>query len=144
MNGVPRPDVPAPRLPRLLVVALVVVLAEAAALTAAGIAFALDVVLGRAEYVASTLGIGVFAWGFAALLAGAARGLSRGRRWGRAPIATWQILQGAVGFLQLPGMPWFGALLIVSGLVVLVGLFAPASIAATAGVGGDPEADVPA
>lgn len=145
MNAVPDADVPdagpaaSPR-PRLLALAVAVVFAEAAALAVGGGVLVLDVLRGRAEYVGSTLGIALFAWALAALLAGAARALARGRRWGRGPVMTWQVLQGAVGFLQLPGMPWFAAALIGSALLVLVGLLAPASIAATARVG-NPAAD---
>lgn len=140
MNAVPDADVPdagptaSPR-PRLLALAVAVVFAEAAALAVGGGVLVLEVLRGRAEYVGSTLGIALFAWALAALLAGAARALARGRRWGRGPVLTWQVLQGAVGFLQLPGMPWFAGALVGSALVVVVGLLAPASIAATARVG---------
>ena len=140
MNAVPDADVPdagptaSPR-PRLLSLAVAVVFAEAAALAVGGGVLVLEVLRGRAEYVGSTLGIALFAWALAALLAGAARALARGRRWGRGPVLTWQVLQGAVGFLQLPGMPWFAGALVGSALVVVVGLLAPASIAATARVG---------
>lgn len=140
MNAVPDADVPdagpaaSPR-PRLLALAVAVVFAEAAALAVGGGVLVLDVVRGRAEYLGSTLGIAVFAWVLAALLAGAARALARGRRWGRGPVLTWQVLQGAVGFLQLPGLPWFACALVASALLVVVGLLAPASIAATAGAG---------
>lgn len=140
MNAVPDADVPdagpaaSPR-PRLLALAVVVVFLEAAALAVGGGVLVLDVARGRVEYVGSTLGIALFAWVLAALLAGAARALARGRRWARGPVLTWQVLQGAVGFLQLPGMPWFAGALIGSALMVVVSLLAPASIEATARVG---------
>jgi hypothetical protein len=140
VNAVPDADVPdagpaaSPR-PRLLTVAVAVVFAEAAALAVGGGVLVLDVLRGRAEYLGSTLGIALFAWVLAALLGGAARALARGRRWGRGPVLTWQVLQGAVGFLQLPGLPWFAGALVASALLVVVGLLAPASIAATAGAG---------
>lgn len=140
MNAVPDADVPdagpaaSPR-PRLLALAVAVVVLEVAALAVGGGVLVLDVVRGRVEYVGSTLGIALFAWVLAALLAGAARALARGRRWARGPVLTWQVLQGAVGFLQLPGMPWFAGALIGSALMVVVSLLAPASIEATARVG---------
>lgn len=71
--------------------------------------------------VATTL----FALAFAALLAGAARGLLRGRRWARGPVLTVELLALlAVAAPMLVGGPrWLGAVIAALALTVLVGLF---------------------
>lgn len=138
VNGVPTVGVPDRRRPRLLTGALVVVLGEALALLAAGVAFVAGVAVGRAQFAGQTLATAVFAVGLAALLVAAARGLARGRRWARAPVLTWQLLQGAVGATQFGAAPAIGALLVAAALAVIVGLLAPASVAATTAGGGGP------
>lgn len=119
--------------------ALLGVLAEAAAVVAAAGLLVTDVVTGQAHQVGSTLAIAVFLVGIAALLVGSARALAHGRRWARGPVLTWQLIQAASGATQLSTSPVVGALLLGVALVVVVGLLAPASIAATARTSADAE-----
>lgn len=121
----------------MLLVALVVALVEVVALAAAAGALVVDVVAGNASEVAGTLGIAVFLLGLAALLGGATRALAHGRRWGRGPVVTWQLLQGAIGATQLAGAPLVGGALLGLAVVALLGLLAPASVAATSATAGD-------
>lgn len=126
-------DVPSRLRPRLLVVALLVVHLEVLALVAAGGFLGAEVVLGRAESAGPTLATAAFAWVLALLLGLSSRALWRFKRWGRGPVVTWQLLQGAVGVAQFAAAPVLGVVFVVSALVALVGLLAPASIQATAG-----------
>ncbi|SDQ08633.1 hypothetical protein [Quadrisphaera sp. DSM 44207] len=65
-------------------------------------------------------------------LGACARGLLAGRRWARAPVLTWQLLQAAVAVPLLAGPWWWaGAGLLVLAVVAGVGLFAPSVVAAT-------------
>ena len=68
----------------------------------------------------------------------AARALADGRRWGRAPVITWQLLQLAVA---VPGLrsdsPLVSAALLLASVVVLVGIFLPAVVRHTS-TGGQP------
>lgn len=74
---------------------------------------------------------------FAALLYFGGRALWRGMRWGRGPVVAWQLLQffTAVTMSDVIGRPaaWTVGLL---SLAVVVGLLAPASLAATANTTG--------
>ncbi len=108
---------------------------EVLALVAGGGFLAAQVVLGRAEYTGQTLATALFAWLLALLLGLSGRALWRFRRWGRGPVVTWQLLQGVVGVAQLDVAPVLGGLVVALALVALVGLLAPASVAATAGEG---------
>jgi hypothetical protein len=131
VNAVSTSLVPESPHPRPLMVALVGVLVEAAALVAGGIAVALDVLAGRARPVGPALATTVFACALAGVLVLAGRALWRGRRWGRGPVITWQVLQAAVGLTQLGASPWLGGTLVALALVVIVGLLVPVSIEAT-------------
>ncbi len=129
------PDVPDRNPPWPLVAALVGVLVEAIALAVAAVVLVAEVALGRAEAIASTVATGVFAAVLAVVLAAGARALWRGRRWGRGPLVTWQVLQGAVALSQV-GSPWLVALLVGLAAGITVGLLGPGSIAATSVRGG--------
>lgn len=61
----------------------------------------------------------------AAVLALAAAGVHRGRRWGRGPIVTWQLLLAAAAVGVLP--PGVAAGLIALGVAVIAMLLAPAT-----------------
>lgn len=64
--------------------------------------------------------VGVFALGAAAVLVLAGRACARGRRGGRAPVITWQLLQVAVALtLVQAGSPW-GWFLLAPAVVVTV------------------------
>lgn len=69
----------------------------------------------------------LFGLAVAAALVASARALWEGRRTGRAPVATWQLLQGAtaLAFLEATGSPLAWALLGFSVLVFLLLLTRP-------------------
>ncbi|WP_148061552.1 hypothetical protein [Cellulomonas sp. PhB143] len=107
---------------------------EVAALVAAA-GYALWRVVGGDDVsVGLALGLCVFALGFAAILAGCTRALLRGRRAGRAPVATWQLLQGIVGVTAVQGgAPAWGVPAVVVAAVVLVALMLRPVVQVTAG-----------
>lgn len=84
------------------------------------------------------LGVGLFMVVFALALAGvlvvSARALLAGRRSGRSPIATWQLLQGATGF-AVGSATGVGAAWVVVAVsaVVFVLLMTPAAVAHVVG-----------
>ncbi len=109
-------------------VACLVVLLEAAALLGMAVAFGVDVVRGRAIDVGSTVAMAVFFAGVALLLGGAARALWRGRRWGRGPVLTWQLLQALSALALAPATP--AALvvaMVAAAAVVIAGVLWPSS-----------------
>jgi hypothetical protein len=114
----------------------VLVLVEVTALIAGALLLVASVVRGS-DQVGTTLATAVFLAGLAGLLLAAARALARGRRWGRAPVVTWQLLQGAIGLTQAGTAPAVGVALVVAAALVLGGLLAPASVAATSATGAD-------
>jgi len=68
-------------------------------------------------------------------LAVCARGLARHRRWARAPVVTWQLLQSAAVAPALGGPFRPGAIaLLAVAAVVVVALFTPAVVRATSGL----------
>lgn len=120
--------------PPLLTLAWLLVLLEVLALGAA--AGAGVVSLARGAHVAPVLFLVLLALGAATLLAAAARALRDGRRWGRGPVLTAQILTVVVAGT------WWGAgggplalVPIVVALVVAVALLTPAVVAATSATG---------
>lgn len=117
-----RRAVPAP-----LAGACLLVVLEAAALVVAAAVLVIDVVRGPVPSVVATLAMALFFVGFAAMLVGAARALWRGRRWGRGPVVTWQVLQAA-SVLALPGL---GRLLVAvvvgASVAVVLGVLWPTS-----------------
>lgn len=133
------PTTSRPPRPALLVVACAVVLVQVAALVAAVVAGL--VALARGAEAGPALFLVVLALGAAALLAGAVRGLWRGRRWGRGPVLTFQIL------VVVTAATWWGSggglpalVPIVLALVVAVSLLTPRVVAATSGGGRAPGA----
>ena len=118
--------------PPLLVIALIVVALQVAGLAvlAIGSLGGLLVVAGAEQVTIVTLAVVLL--GLAALVGVAGWGLWQGRRWGRGPVVTWQLLLIAVGASGLGGAEWWTTLLpIVISLLVLLGVLAPASRAAT-------------
>lgn len=69
----------------------------------------------------------LFALAVAAALVASARALWEGRRTGRAPVATWQLLQGAtaLAFLQATASPVAWAVLVLSAVVFVLLLTRP-------------------
>lgn len=116
--------------PPLLVVACVLVLAEVLALVVAAVV-GLVALTGGGD-VGPVVALVVLALGAAGLLAGAVRGLWGGRRWGRGPVLTAQII------VVVTAATWWGSgggvlavLPIAVGLVVGVAVLTPRVVAAT-------------
>jgi hypothetical protein len=63
-----------------------------------------------------------------------ARGLWQGRRWARAPVVTWQLLQLTVALPAATGPRWWlGAGLVLLSVVAAGGLFVPSVVRQTTG-----------
>lgn len=125
--------------PLLLRVALGLVLLEAVGLAAFGLWTFVELATAGFADAGMSIGVTVALVGFAALLVAAARALWLGRRWGRGPVVTWQLLQFAVGASAIGANPWWATYVPMAvALVVVAGLLAPASLAATRGVGPGP------
>jgi len=132
--GVSRSDAPAR--PRALLVVVAAVGVEAAAMIGVVVLYLVELVLGRAADARGAVATTVLAVFVGAGLVLAARGLLAGRRWARAPILTWQLVQVLAVALPLLGgggaLPRaVGAALVVLGVVAGGGLFAPSVVAAT-------------
>ncbi|WP_308169164.1 hypothetical protein [Cellulomonas hominis] len=129
---------PAPaRPPAAVRVLSALVLVQAVALL--GVAVALVVGLVRGTSLPGPVAfMAVLALGVAALLAGAARALLGGHRWGRAPVLTVQILLVvlAVGWLGSGVAAWFVVVLVLA-VVTAVLVVVPPVVAWTAGGAGE-------
>ncbi|EYR62668.1 hypothetical protein N866_06310 [Actinotalea ferrariae CF5-4] len=110
----------------MVVVAAAAVL-EAVALVALTGWGVVQLVTGRQNAVGVVLFLVVFGLAVAAVLVGSARALWEGRRTGRAPVATWQLLQGATALavLQATGSPVAWAVLVLSAVVFVLLLTRP-------------------
>lgn len=105
---------------------------EVLALAGAAVLVLIELLSGGSFSVGVSSFLVVFAAGVATVLAASARGLLRGQRWARAPVATWQLLQGVVAFswLQYEVTPG-GIATLVLAAVVLVGLLLKPVVVAT-------------
>ncbi|MBK5249878.1 MAG: hypothetical protein JJE50_10705 [Actinomycetales bacterium] len=122
--------------PLALRVALTVVLLEVGVLVAVGLWSLVQLVDGGFADVGVSVALTVVLFGIAGLVLLGTRALWSGRRWGRGPVVTWQLLQLAVAASALGGAPWWTTYLpMVLAVVVLAGLLLPASVAATSGTG---------
>jgi len=121
----------------LLVVGAVV--AEAVALAIVAILSVRALLTADTASTGLSVGVAVLSLAVAALLVAAGRALLSGRRWGRAPVLTWQLLQLAVAVpavqADLAAVP---VALLTGSLVVVVGLFVPAVVRHTAGAAEPP------
>src|SRR5690625_3769159 len=86
-----------------------------------------EVLGGSAEATAFTSVLALIFIGIVALLFAAVRALFQGRRWGRGPVVTWQLLVFAIGVSQ-GDLTWLVVLLVVLPVAVTVGLLVPASV----------------
>jgi hypothetical protein len=109
---------------RVVVVAAVLEAVALVALSAWGVVQLLSGLQGSPGVVVFLV---VFGLGVAAALVASARALWAGRRTGRAPVATWQLLQGAVALavLQATAAPGAWAVLVLSAVVFLLLLTRP-------------------
>lgn len=108
------------------------VLLEALGLAVGAVVVLVELVRGSSDAVGTSIALVVLALALAALLGAAGRALHGGARWARAPIATWQILQGLVGvtWWQETRSPWAGLLVLLS-VVLFVLLMVPGVVALT-------------
>lgn len=100
---------------------------EAVALAGLSVWGLVQLALGQQGAPSVVLFLVIFGLAVAAALVGSARALWAGRRTGRAPVATWQLLQGAVALavLQATGAPAAWAVLVLSAAVFLLLLTRP-------------------
>lgn len=127
--------------PRSLVAVVVLVLAEAVVTAGLGLWWLFVLIVGDVREVAVALFLVVFALAVAAGLALGGRALLRGRRGARAPVITWQILQGATAVAVLQGTAtspagettlWLARVaIIVSAAIVVLMLSRPVVYATT-------------
>lgn len=112
---------------------------EALALLAVAAATVRAALSGDVTSVGLSAGVSVLAVATAVLLLAAGRALAQGRRWGRAPVLTWQLLQLGVA---VPALQSDRALvplaLLAASVVVAVGLFLPPVVRHTTGPQGPP------
>jgi hypothetical protein len=126
------PSRPARTSPPALWVVIAGIALEALALAGAAVLVLVELLSGGSLSVGVSVFLVVFAAGVAAVLVASARGLLRGQRWARSPVATWQLLQGVVAFswLQYEVTPG-GIGTMVIAAVVLVGLMLRPVVVAT-------------
>ncbi|MFV0251710.1 MAG: hypothetical protein ACK5H2_00035 [Beutenbergiaceae bacterium] len=128
---VPAPmEEPARNVP--LLIALVAAGLEALVLLAAAAWSVVTIASDNVPDVAVAVALTVVLLLFALLLLAGINALWQGRRWGRGPVLTWQLIQAAiaVGAIGMaPGWAVFPAL--IAAVVIAVGLLLPSSVAAT-------------
>jgi hypothetical protein len=131
----PTPD-PAPdgaSRPPALTALLVGIGLEVAVLAVGAVLLLVELVRGGSQSFGVSAFLVVFALGVAAVLAASLRGLLRGQRWARSPVATWQILQGvvAISSLQVGVTPWVVAALVLAVVVLVLLMLRPVVEATT-------------
>jgi len=106
---------------------------EIVALVVGALVILVELVRGGSQSAGVSGFLVVFALGVAAVLAASVRGLLRGQRWARSPVATWQILQGvvAVSSLQVGVTPWVVAALVLALAVLVLLMLRPVVEATT-------------
>jgi uncharacterized membrane protein (DUF2068 family) len=114
-----------------LALAAVLVAVEAAAAMVFGVSAAMSMQPNRLVVGAGTA---VLMVGYGALLASAAWGLWRGRRWSRGPTIATQLIQLPVGWSFVGGQTtWLALLLATMSVLTLICLLMPSSTALFAG-----------
>lgn len=125
-------DKPASRAVPLLV-GLAVVVLEAVVLVVLGIGVVVASVLDRGDMLGTNAGVLVVLVLIGGFLLLAARALWQGKRWGRGPVITWQLLQFFVAVTSWGSLEWWALIpALVLPVVVTVCLLLPASLASTA------------
>ena len=125
-------ETPAPR-PVPLVVGLVLVLLEAIVLVGVGVSVVVASLIDHGDLLVTNAGVLLVLVLIGGFLFLAARALWQGKRWGRGPVITWQLLQLAVAITSWGTLEWWVLLpALVLPVVVSVCLLVPASLAATA------------
>ena len=120
---------PAASLPRTVLAAAVIEMAEAVLVLVAALWAGIATASGHSYQTSSGVAITIIGVGTACLLALVARGLRRARRWSRTPAVLTQVFTGivAVYLLQSGRLEW-GVPAIVLAVAGLAALLAPASI----------------
>jgi uncharacterized membrane protein (DUF2068 family) len=110
-----------------LTLAAVLLALEAVAAIGFGVLAATDIHRNRIVVGAGTA---VFMVGYGVLLAAAARGVWRGRRWSRGPAVATQLIQLPVAWGFVGGQTtWLALLLMAMSLLTLICVFVPSSTA---------------
>lgn len=132
-TGIPgRPSDPAPVRNPALLVALALAGLEALLLLVAAVWSLVSIVTDADPQALVSVALAVVLVLLALLLAVGVRALWHGRRWGRGPVITWQLLQAAITLGMVGLAPsWLVVVLLAACLVIVVGLLLPASVAAT-------------
>ncbi|WP_147918246.1 hypothetical protein [Ruania zhangjianzhongii] len=116
-----------------LLIGLAVVLLEAAVLVVLGIGVVVASLLDHGDMLgtnAGVLAVLILIGGFLLL---AVRAMWQGKRWGRGPVITWQLLQFFVAVTSWGALEWWALVpALVLPVIVVVCLLLPASLAATA------------
>lgn len=129
---------PAARPPLLVAVLAVLALEVGLLLGVAGFSL-VSVVRGVSAEPGMALASGALAALIGGFLGLCGWALWRGRRWARAPVITWQLLQLAVAAPAVTGPAWWAGLaLVAASLLVGGGLLAPAVVRATASTADPP------
>ena len=116
-----------------LLVGLALVLLEAVVLVVLGIAVVVASALDQGDLLGTNAGVLLVLVLIGGFLLLAARGLWQGKRWGRGPVITWQLLQFAVAVTSWGTLEWWTLLpALVVPVIVVVCLLLPVSLAATA------------
>ncbi|HLR28355.1 MAG TPA: hypothetical protein VK086_06650 [Ruania sp.] len=128
-----------PHHPLPLRVGLVVALLEAAGLIVMGIAGVLSSLVDDGAMLGTNAGVLIVFALIGGFLLIMVRELWRGKRRGRGPVITWQILQFAVAASSFGAVAWWLlAVAMLLSVVVTACLLLPASLTAT-GTGGKPD-----
>lgn len=134
----PRPTPPGPSSdggsrPAALTALVAGVGIEIAALAVGAVLILVELLRGGSQSFGVSVFLVVFALGVGAVLAASVRGLLRGQRWARSPVATWQILQGvvAVSSLQVGVTPWVVVALVLAVVVLVLLMLRPVVEATT-------------
>lgn len=115
-----------------LLIALVVAGLEAVVLVVVAVASVVSMVQDELDGAVVVIALAVVLLLFLALLLVGINALWHGRRWGRGPVLTWQLIQAAIAVGAVgEGPPWAVYPALAASLVVAVGLLLPASVAAT-------------
>ena len=115
-----------------LLIALVVAGLEGLVLVAAAVWSIASTASAGFENAAVSIALAVFMLLFVGLLVLGIHALWLGRRWGRGPVLTWQLIQAAIALSVVGKAPeWAFYPAIAASIVVGVGLLLPASVAAT-------------
>ncbi|MEV7961917.1 hypothetical protein [Oerskovia paurometabola] len=125
-------SLPAGARPPALWVVIAGIVLEALALAAAAVLVLFELLTGGSFSAGVSIFLALFCAGVAVVLGASARGLLRGQRWARSPVATWQLLQIVVAFSWLQYEVTSGGIITMAlALVVLVGLMLRPVVVAT-------------